>query len=496
MGNAFFSLSKAKEGLIARICFAYYERAQYSKLGKILAQTLPDCPFCKPPQGLKLPMLICQITPLLSEHPHIKRIALQFPDQLLPRSVEIYQVLQAENPSLSFFILADTSFGNCCVDEVAAEHVSADLLIHFGAACFSPPSSLAVWWVVNEISLVEPVDVAFEGQVVVMSDFEILNFNEIAKDNWIEAKIVDRFTPQLNSISLNEAKFNASNTLFRECTSLYGRMVKNTFDSEEAYCILFVGQANSSTYAHLMLTEAASKGIQVFLLEVPIKINTHSLLEEPFLVKSTTISSFNSSRPFVKRLRCIEAIKPAQIFGLLLGTASTRGTLETLAKVKRILQAAGKHHYTFYLGKLNAPKLGNFLEIDAFVWIGCPQARLIYDSEFYAEFHRPVVTPIELAICLQQNGEPFGGMKYCLDFEGFLKEQELVEQQETHSNQTTQITPLDLTNRKMALVASKKQFQGLAYEVEEQQKQQTEIQEGRTGIACGYSHEKLSSRSS
>ena len=35
-------------------------------------------------------------------------------------------------------ILGDTSYGECCVDEVAAEHIGADGLIHFGNACLTP----------------------------------------------------------------------------------------------------------------------------------------------------------------------------------------------------------------------------------------------------------------------------------------------------------------------------------------------------------------------
>ena len=38
------------------------------------------------------------------------------------------------------FVLADTTFGACCVDEVAAAHRDADAIVHFGRACCSPTS--------------------------------------------------------------------------------------------------------------------------------------------------------------------------------------------------------------------------------------------------------------------------------------------------------------------------------------------------------------------
>jgi len=58
--------------------------------------------------------------------------------------------------SRSLFVLADTSYGrspssshvplqvsdrpypSCCVDEVAAQHVNADAVVHYGHACMSP----------------------------------------------------------------------------------------------------------------------------------------------------------------------------------------------------------------------------------------------------------------------------------------------------------------------------------------------------------------------
>ena len=37
------------------------------------------------------------------------------------------------------FVLGDTSYGQCCVDEVAAQHLNADAVIHFGHTCLTPP---------------------------------------------------------------------------------------------------------------------------------------------------------------------------------------------------------------------------------------------------------------------------------------------------------------------------------------------------------------------
>ena len=101
-----------------------------------------------------------------------KRVALQFPDEALVDSVPVYWALKREVRALysadaasastsaststststktglpEFYILADTSYGGCCVDEVAAKHVDADLVVHYGHACLSATARLPVIYV-------------------------------------------------------------------------------------------------------------------------------------------------------------------------------------------------------------------------------------------------------------------------------------------------------------------------------------------------------------
>lgn len=45
------------------------------------------------------------------------------------------------------FVLGDTSYGSCCIDEIAAAHIDADAIIHFGHACISRVSRLPVHYV-------------------------------------------------------------------------------------------------------------------------------------------------------------------------------------------------------------------------------------------------------------------------------------------------------------------------------------------------------------
>lgn len=84
-----------------------------------------------------------------------RTIALQFPDDLLHDAAQVSRLLQNGLEGVKTFILADTSYGrfvtllnilinSCCVDEVAAEHINADVVVHYGRACLSPYLSMNV----------------------------------------------------------------------------------------------------------------------------------------------------------------------------------------------------------------------------------------------------------------------------------------------------------------------------------------------------------------
>lgn len=39
---------------------------------------------------------------------------------------------------IGLYVMADTTYGSCCVDEVGASHINADCVIHYGHTCLSP----------------------------------------------------------------------------------------------------------------------------------------------------------------------------------------------------------------------------------------------------------------------------------------------------------------------------------------------------------------------
>ena len=75
-----------------------------------------------------------------------KKIAVQISDNLLEFSVSIIKILQKEFPTKLFFVIAETSYGICCADEVAAQHLNADLILRIGKSCLTPTQLLPVYF--------------------------------------------------------------------------------------------------------------------------------------------------------------------------------------------------------------------------------------------------------------------------------------------------------------------------------------------------------------
>lgn len=64
--------------------------------------------------------------------------------------------LRTTTPPPFFFIIGDTSYGACCADEVAAQHLLADCIVHYGPSCLSPTARLPVVHVFGRRSLRDP----------------------------------------------------------------------------------------------------------------------------------------------------------------------------------------------------------------------------------------------------------------------------------------------------------------------------------------------------
>ncbi|PRW20179.1 diphthamide biosynthesis 2 [Chlorella sorokiniana] len=91
-------------------------------------------------------------------------VALQLPDELLQHAADLSSALNtactARGHAAQVYILADTTYNSLSVDEVAAAHIGADCIVHFGRASLTKLSRLPAFFVFPEQQLNVPAAAA------------------------------------------------------------------------------------------------------------------------------------------------------------------------------------------------------------------------------------------------------------------------------------------------------------------------------------------------
>ncbi|THH05897.1 hypothetical protein EW145_g4460 [Phellinidium pouzarii] len=361
----------------------------------------------------------------LIEEGNYKRIALQFPDELLHDSVPVYQALQPRlGPERDAYVLADTSYGSCCVDEVAASHVEADALVHYGHACLSQTSRLPVIYVFGRKEL--DIDSCVEkiAAYVMLKADESTHFNalELKHDvafTHISNDIVSRLRLALGDhcsvmhVPRPDYTFPVPATSSIEHSKL-PPPVKSEIVPCEHKIIVWIGE-ESPTLTKLLMT---SSGKDI------ISFSPSSGILQP--------QSYLTNKLLMRRYALLQKARDADVFGILIGTLGVASYLPLIAHIRTQLKKARKKSYTVSVGKINPSKLANFMEIECWIWVACSEAMV--DSKGYL---RPIITPYELEIALQPEPEWTG--KYVLDFQELLANAKLDSQcrDETGKNKDT-----------------------------------------------------------
>ncbi|KAJ1357484.1 hypothetical protein KIN20_015648 [Parelaphostrongylus tenuis] len=201
-----------------------------------------------------------------------------------------------------------------------------------------------------------------------------------------------------------------------------------------------------------------------------------------------------SWRELRKRLFLIEKLRDAHTVGLVVGSVSVKGHTEAVKRVRELCKVAGKRLYVISVGKVNVPKLSNFVDIDVFVLLSCPFGVILDSTEFF----RPVLSMFEAEVALNPSKKWFGDSRWCADFSEFLND--VIGFHDSDDADMSLITGKVRSSRLHDFDAMTQLGQMVAYHTEDYFKnhswqglddgvrldEPTEIREGRTGTALGY----------
>ncbi|KAL9623052.1 MAG: hypothetical protein Q9160_002566 [Pyrenula sp. 1 TL-2023] len=365
-----------------------------------------------------------------------KRVALQFPDEMLPDAPRVYRLLRnrlekisstddigrprndvelspksdqkendvqkatsaIENLSLAskedtlppkLYILADTSYGSCCVDEIAAEHVNADSIVHYGRACLSPTARLPVLHIFTKNILnLDPVIGTFKATFPDKNEKVVLAADMLYEDHVQSLHWRLRDQEGYHSLISTELIHDPS-------APIPNRKLPSNLPSPLKDHSLF----HLSTPPTSLLLTLSSRLKAMYIYP--------TLAPPPASSSPSPLPPSTTSPLLRRRYALLTTLRPTLVWGILIATLSVQHYASLAAHLRSRISRAGKTSYTFVMGKLNAAKLANFAEVGAWVVVGCWESSLV-DGRELGGLWRPVVTPWE-CVGVLEGGEGRGG---------------------------------------------------------------------------------------
>ncbi|TVY21743.1 2-(3-amino-3-carboxypropyl)histidine synthase subunit 2 [Lachnellula arida] len=364
------------------------------------------------------------------------RVALQFPDGMLGDAPRVFGVLEEllarpegeglgekekekekekrEN-RIRLYILADTSYGSCCVDEVAAEHVDAQAVVHYGRACLSPTSRLPVVYVFTRRALdipfaVEGFEESFLGKgeekekeekVVVMADLTFQLHVPILVEQLRER--------EWRGVRGTDVVHDPTALIPNRRIAWRGDGDKDDEEEKEDLKEWSIWHIGSPPAALLLTLSSRTKELLIYPGTAPQSANANGNTST-----GQEIIRSNTSLQLRRRYALLTRLTTTPIIGILINTLSVANYLSSIDALKSLIARKGKKSYTFVVGKVNAAKMANFAEVGGWVVVGCWESSLVESAEFYA----PVLTPFELGLALEGDDERVWSGEWRGDFEG------------------------------------------------------------------------------
>lgn len=345
-----------------------------------------------------------------------KRIALQFPDSMLVDAPRVAQILSTELDNNykdngengnekwdgRIYILGDTSYSACCVDEVAAEHADAEVVVHYGRACLSATSKLPVVYVYTRREM---------DQDATLREFE-RQFPERGSKVVVAADLM--YQSHVGELVRKLVERGYTNVLATEVTRdpislIPNRTIRLSPDKPDS----LDDEAELKTYALFHISDPPSS----LLLALYNRFACLIVLTVPSTIIAASTSQLETASPTIenltfrtaallrRRFASVLSLSSSGVIGILVNTLSVTSSLSSIDHMRRRIAAAGKKSYTVVVGRLNPAKLANFSEVEGWVVVGCWESGLVQGEGYW----RPVVTPFELEVALMSEEERVWG---------------------------------------------------------------------------------------
>jgi 2-(3-amino-3-carboxypropyl)histidine synthase len=300
-------------------------------------------------------------------------VALQMPEGLLMYATVIADILKQCCSSLNqVSVLGDVTYGACCVDDLGARALGAQLLVHYGHSCLVPIQHTVISTLYVFVEL--QIDVAHLVECVVAT--------------------IDNPQPLslLGTIQFRQALVEAKPLLEERGFSVAIPQAKPLSPGEVLGC--------TSPYVDTPVVVFCADG-RFHLESCMISNPTCQFLRYDPYGKTLTEEVYKHDQLHSLRKHAIEQAHAKKTFGIVLGTLGRQGNPAIARRIQLLLSQHGKKSFILLLSEVSPAKLSLFAHVDAWVQIACPRLSVDWGHLFGDDI--PILSPYELFVCFDNN---------------------------------------------------------------------------------------------
>ncbi|KAM6573414.1 hypothetical protein CsatA_017494 [Cannabis sativa] len=302
------------------------------------------------------------------------RVALQLPEGLLMYSLVLSDIISTFGGASHCFVLGDVTYGACCVDDLAASALGADLLIHYGHSCLVPVNVTAV------PCLYVFVDITIDVDCLIQTiDLNLRSTPSIVLAGTIQFASAIRFAkPELErrgfTVQIPQSKpLSAGEVLGCTAPKISPSM------SENDAVIVFVADGRF----HLEAMMIANPGVRTFRYD-------------PYMRK-LFLEEYDQKGMRETRRKAITKAKEAKNWGMILGTLGRQGNPRILEHLEKKMKEKGFSYTVVLMSEISPARMGLFEDsVEAWVQIACPRLSIDWGEAF----GKPLLTSFEADIAL------------------------------------------------------------------------------------------------
>lgn len=298
-----------------------------------------------------------------------KRVSLQLPEGLQMFACSLVDIFQ-RFAEVEVVVQGDVVYGACCVDDLHADELGADLLIHYGHSCLVPinETCMSTLYVFVEIAI----------NVANLIETIRLTIEDLASSIALVGTV--QFTHCLAQVKteLEQAGYTAV-TVPQARPRVRGELLGCTSPPIPADVILSVADGRFHLEAAMIQNPMAK-----FYRYDPYQ---NKLFNDTFDMDAL-VSSRTSS---------VEAIKAASHVGIILGTLGRQGSLSLLSRLESLIQEHSKSFSTFLMSEVTNEVLEQYPRVDVWIQTSCPRLSMDWGNTY----SKPLLSPYEAFAGLQ-----------------------------------------------------------------------------------------------